>query len=298
MGKPSQGRKRGLARRLIVGFTAGWLLLTLALPFASVFVAAFGNGFGAFVAALVAPEALHAAYLTTLGVVVAMAANAIIGVAIAWSVTRTRMPGRSLLVPLLDLPIAVSPVVAGLMFLLLFGRQGWFGSWLDALGIRIVFAVPGILIATTFVTLPFVAREVISVLEETGTAEEEAASTLGASRFQTFVHIVLPTIRWALFYGLVLTAARALGEFGAVSVVSGNLIGQTQTLPLHIEQAYTNYHTAAAFAAAVPLTVVALLTIVASKLLERSARRAPAAVTVDKAEDEVLPIAETDVWAA
>lgn len=260
-------------RRAVIGVAMGWLLLALALPFAMVFIAAFGDGLGAFAAALAHPEALHAAYLTMLAVLIAVAFNVVFGIAAAWAVARTQLPGRGLIVALLDLPIAVSPVIAGLMFILLFGRQGWFGPLVSEWGVRIIFATPGIVLATIFVTLPFVAKEVIGVLQETGEAEEEAAATLGASRVQTFVHVVLPSIRWAVFYGLVLTAARALGEFGAVSVVSGNLIGQTQTLPLHIEKAYTSYQTTAAFAAAVPLTVLALLTIGAQKVLGHLASR-------------------------
>jgi len=262
-----------VARRVLIGIAVGWLLLALALPFASVFVAAFAEGVPAFFAALVQPDAVHAAYLTGLGVLAAVSFNVVFGILAAWAVTRTTLPGRGLITALLDLPIAVSPVIAGLMFVLLFGRQGWFGSLLSTLDVKVIFAVPGILIATVFVTLPFVAKEVIGVLQETGPAEEEAAATLGASRVQTFLHIVLPNIRWAVFYGLVLTAARALGEFGAVSVVSGNLIGKTQTLPLHIERAYASYQTTAAFAAAVPLTVLAVLTIVAQKLLAHFASR-------------------------
>lgn len=257
----------GIARPVIIAIALGWLALVLVLPFASVFIAAFAEGLPAFMAALTTPEALHAAWLTMLATVVAVAFNLVFGIAAAYAVERTTLPGRRAVALLLDLPIAVSPVVAGLMFLLLFGRQGWFGSALEALNVRIVFALPGILLATIFVTLPFVAKEVIGVLRETGPAEEEAAATLGASPAQSFFHIVLPNIRWAVFYGLVLTAARALGEFGAVSVLSGNLIGQTQTLPLYIEQMYTNYQTTAAFAAAVPLTLLAVATIAAQKLL-------------------------------
>lgn len=258
----------GLARPVIIAIAVGWLALVLVLPFASVFIAAFADGLPAFIAALTTPEALHAAWLTILAMVVALAFNLVFGIAAAYAVERSQLPGRRIIALLLDLPIAVSPVVAGLMFLLLFGRQGWFGPLLSSLDVKIVFALPGILIATIFVTLPFVAKEVIGVLRETGPAEEEAAATLGANPVQTFFHIVLPNIRWAVFYGLVLTAARALGEFGAVSVLSGNLIGQTQTLPLYIEQMYTNYQTTAAFAAAVPLTLLAVATIAAQKLLE------------------------------
>ncbi len=257
----------GVARPIIITVAVGWLAVVLALPFASVFIAAFADGLPAFIAALTTPDALHAASLTLLAMVVALVFNLVFGIAAAYAVERTRLPGRRIIALLLDLPIAVSPVVAGLMFLLLFGRQGWLGPLLESLNVRIVFALPGVLLATIFVTLPFVAKEVIGVLRETGPAEEEAAATLGANRVQTFFHVVLPNIRWAVFYGLVLTAARALGEFGAVSVLSGNLIGSTQTLPLYIEQVYSNYQTTAAFAAAVPLTLLAVATIAAHKVL-------------------------------
>ena len=270
----------GAARPVLITLAVSWLAVALLLPFGSVFIAAFADGFPAFIAALTMSEALHAAWLTILAMLAAMAFNLVFGIAAAYAVERTRLPGRRIISALLDLPIAVSPVVAGLMFLLVFGRQGWFGPLLSSLNVRIAFALPGILLATIFVTLPFVAKEVIAVLRETGTAEEEAAATLGANRVQTFLFVVLPNIRWAVFYGLVLTAARALGEFGAVSVLSGNLIGQTQTLPLYIEQIYTNYQTTAAFAAAVPLTLLAVLTIAAQKLLAwfSSRERAKAAL--------------------
>jgi sulfate/thiosulfate transport system permease protein len=262
------GARSGAGRRPIIGLALGWLGLVLVLPFAAVFYSAFAEGVGAFFAALSTPEFLHAAWLTLVAMTAALAFNLVFGIAAAWAVARTTLPGRRTIETLLDLPVAVSPVVAGLMFLLVFGRQGWLGPALDAINVKVVFALPGILIATIFVTMPFVAKEVLSVLRETGDAEEEAAATLGAGPIQTFAHIVVPNIRWAVFYGLVLTAARAVGEFGAVSVLSGNLIGQTQTLPLYIEQAYSSYQTTAAFAAAVPLTLLALVTIVATKVLE------------------------------
>lgn len=275
----------GVARGAIVAVALLWLGAMLLLPFASVFITAFSEGVPAFIAALRTPEAVHAAGLTLLAVFSALVFNIVFGIAAAYAVERTRFPGRRVIVALLDLPIAVSPVVAGLMFLLLFGRQGWFGPWLDQLGIKVVFALPGILIATMFVTMPFVAKEVLAVLRETGPAEEEAASTLGARPWQTFVHIFLPNVRWAVFYGLVLTAARALGEFGAVSVLSGNLIGKTQTLPLFIEQSYVNYETVIAFAAAVPLTLMALLTIVVQKVMDRLSARKTRVVEPSGSED-------------
>lgn len=276
-------------RRLLVTVTVLWLLLILALPFAYVFAQAFSGGFAAFAAALGHPDALAAIRLSATATTVALVANTVFGVAAGWALARTRFPGRSVVLALLDLPIAVSPVVAGLMFVLLFGRQGWFGAWLERVGLKVVFGLPGILLATCFVTLPFIAREVLTVLEESGTAEEEAALTLGASRWQVLAHIVLPSIRWALFYGMVLTVARALGEFGAVSVVSGNVAGVTQTLPLRIEAVYTDYDTVGAFAAAVPLTIMAALTILARKVVEavsgRERARAGAAEGVGQREE-------------
>lgn len=263
-----------------------WLVLVLALPLASVFAGAFSQGVRAFAEALARPEVLHAAWLTIVAVLVALVVNTAFGLAAGWTVARTNLPGRGLIRVLVDVPVAVPPVIAGLMILLLYGRGGWFEPLLERMGVDVVFALPAILIATTFVTLPFVAKEVISVLEESGRDEEEAALMLGASRVQCFLHVVLPNLRWALFYGLVLTAARALGEFGAVAVVSGNLIGQTQTLPLYIERAYANYETVAAFSAAVPLTLVAVLTLVLRGALIRRRVRADAVVNAVPAVDD------------
>lgn len=253
-------------RRTAIGIAVGWMALVLVLPLALVFATAFGEGIAAFFSALSSPAFLHATLLTTIAAVCALVFNAVFGVVAAWAVVRTTLPGRRLISILLELPVAVSPVIAGLMFLLLFGRQGWFAPILERTGIQIVFALPGIVLATIFVTMPFVAKEVTAVLQETGTAQEEAAATLGASPWRVFTDIVVPNIRWAVFYGSVLTAARAVGEFGAVSVLSGNLVGKTQTLPLFIERAYSNYQTQAAFAAAVPLTMFAVLTIIAQLL--------------------------------
>jgi len=257
-----------IGRRIAIGVALGWMALILLLPLVLVFATAFSDGIRAFLAALTDPDLLHAALLTVIAAACALVFNTVFGVAAAWTVTRTDLPGRRLISTLLDLPVAVSPVIAGLMFLLLFGRQGWFAPMLERADIQIVFALPGIVLATIFVTMPFIAKEVVAVLDETGTAQEEAAATLGASPFQVFREVVVPSIRWAVFYGLVLTAARALGEFGAVSVLSGNLIGKTQTLPLFIERAYVNYETQIAFAAAVPLTMFALFTIAAHKVFE------------------------------
>lgn len=266
-----------LGSRTAIGIALAWMALVLVLPLSLVFATAFADGIPRFFSALTGPAFLHAALLTLIAAGCALAFNTVFGVCAAWTVARTNLPGRRLISTLLDLPVAVSPVIAGLMFLLLFGRQGWFAPILERTGIQVVFALPGIILATIFVTMPFVAKEVLAVLRETGTEQEEAAATLGARPWQVFTEIVIPNIRWAVFYGLVLTAARALGEFGAVLVLSGNLIGKTQTLPLFIERAYSNYETQVAFAAAVPLTMFAVLTIAAHKLVSWwTARRRPA----------------------
>lgn len=265
-----------VTRRVLIGLAVGWLFVALALPIAVVFATAFSEGLRAFGEALTRSDTLHAVWLTLITVVGALVINVLFGLAAGWTVARTRLPGRRWVPTLLDLPIAVSPVIAGLMILLLYGRRGWFGGLLEAANVKIVFALPAMLLATIFVTLPFVAKEVASVLEESGENEENAAATLGASKVQTFFLVVLPNLKWALFYGIVLTVARALGEFGAVSVVSGNLINQTQTLPLFIEHTYTNYETVVAFAAAVPLTVAAAFTLLAKAVVAVVERRATA----------------------
>lgn len=274
----------GAGRRLLIALAIAWLVAALALPIAVVFVTAFSEGWTAFAEAFGRLDLRHAAWLTVVTVAGALVVNLLFGLAAGWTVARTRLPGHRLVPTLLDLPIAVSPVIAGLMILLLYGRRGWFGPLLESADIKIVFALPAMLLATVFVTLPFIAKEVSAVLEETGENEENAAATLGASRVQTFFLVVLPNLKWALFYGVVLTVARALGEFGAVSVVSGNLIGQTQTLPLFIEHAYSNYETVAAFAAAVPLTVAAALTLLAKGIIATVERRSLSSATVTSEE--------------
>ncbi|MCL4554267.1 MAG: sulfate ABC transporter permease subunit [Actinobacteria bacterium] len=270
-----------LVRRVLIGLAITWLLAALALPIAILFTTAFSEGWQAFVETFGRPDLLHAKWLTLLAVLGALVVNLLFGLTAGWTVARTKLPGRRLVSMLLDLSIVVPPVIAGLMILLLYGRRGWFGTLLESADIKVVFALPAIVLATIFVTLPFVAKEVISVLEETGENEENAAATLGASRMQTFFLVVLPNLKWALFYGIVLTVARALGEFGGVLVVSGNLIGKTQTLPLFIEHAYTNYETVAAFAAAVPLAVAAALTLFVKGVVAAVERRL--------AEDSAIP---------
>jgi sulfate transport system permease protein len=244
-------------------FLGGFLFV----PLAAVFAQALAGGLRVYFAALSEPTALSALGLTALAAVVAVPVNTLFGLAAAWAIARFSFPGRGLLVTLIDLPFAVSPVVSGLVFVLLFGAQGFLGPWLLAHGIRVIFAVPGILLATLFVTVPFVAREVLPVLQEQGSDEEQAALALGASGWQTFVRVTLPNVRWALLYGIVLLNARAIGEFGAVSIVSGHIRGQTNTAPLHVEILYNEYNFTAAFAVASVLAFVALLTLAAKAIL-------------------------------
>jgi sulfate transport system permease protein len=241
----------------------------LVLPLAAVLAEAFRKGVGAYVASLAEPSAWAAIKLTLLTAAIAVPANLIFGLAAAWAIARFDFPGKSLLTTLIDLPFAVSPVVAGLIFVLLFGLQGWLGPWLADHGIKIIFAVPGIVIATLFITFPFVARELIPLMQEQGAEEEEAALLLGASGWQTFWYVTLPNVKWALLYGAILCNARAMGEFGAVSVVSGHVRGRTNTMPLHVEILYNEYNFVAAFAVASLLALLALATIVAKALLER-----------------------------
>lgn len=257
-----------VVRRLLVAAALAFLGLFLVLPLAVVFGTALGQGAGVALAAIREPDALAAIRLTLLATAIAVPLNALFGVAAAWAIARFEFRGRSLLVTLIDLPFSVSPVVAGLVYVLIFGMQGWFGPALAERGISIIFAVPGIVLATLFVTLPFVARELIPLMTAQGSEEEEAALTLGASGWQTFLRVTLPNIRWGLFYGILLCTARAVGEFGAVSVVSGHIRGLTNTMTLHVEILYNEYQSAAAFAVAALLTLVALLSLAAKSVLE------------------------------
>ncbi|HIK42997.1 sulfate ABC transporter permease subunit CysW [Thermoleptolyngbya oregonensis NK1-22] len=257
---------------VLIGIAVLYLTLILFIPALNVFVQAFRNGLGPFFSNLVSQPFLNAVKLTLLIAAIALPINTIFGLCAAWAIARHQFPGRTLLLSIIDIPFAISPVVAGLMIVLLYGRNGWFGPWLQANDLRIIFAVPGMVLATMFVTMPFVAREVIPVLEEAGTDQEEAAKTLGASDWQTFWRVTLPNIRWGLLYGLILTNARAMGEFGAVSVVSGNIIGKTQTLPLYVEEAYKQYKTPEAYSAAVLLAFLAVITLVLKEIVERKTR--------------------------
>lgn len=255
-------------RWLLTGLAVVTLALFLLLPLLAVFVEALRRGGEVFIAALHEEAALSAVKLTLTAAAVSVPLNTLFGLAAAWLVTKFRFRGRALLVSLIDLPFAVSPVIAGLVWVLLFGAKGWFGPWLEASDIKIIFAMPGIIVATVFVTFPFVARELIPLMESQGTDQEEAAVTLGARGWQVFLRVTLPNIKWGLLYGVLLCNARAMGEFGAVSVVSGHIRGKTNTLPLHIEVLYNEYQFSAAFACATLLALLALVTLGLKSLVE------------------------------
>jgi sulfate/thiosulfate transport system permease protein len=268
-------RDPGWVRALLIGAALGFLGLFLVLPLATVFVQALAKGAAVYADAIREPTALAAIRLTLLVAAISVPANTIFGIAAAWAIAKFDFRGKALLITAIDLPLAVSPVVSGLIFVLLFGAQGLFGPWLMAHGVKIIFAVPGILLATTFITFPFVARELIPVMQELGTEEEEAATSLGANGWQTFRRVTLPNVRLGLLYGVVLLNARAMGEFGAVSVVSGHIRGMTNTMPLHVEILYNEYQGAAAFAVASLLALLAIATLAAKTLIEwRMGRRA------------------------
>ena len=269
-GRRPTGRAAGRAGPIaLVGLALGFLACFLLVPLAAVFVEALGEGPAAYWRALAEPDTLSALRLTALTALVAVPLNTLFGLAAAWAIARFEFPGRRLLLTLIDLPFTVSPVVAGLVFVLLFGAQSALGPWLADHGIKILFAVPGIVLATLFVTVPFVARELIPVMQEQGIEEEQAALALGASGWQTFRRVTLPNIRWALLYGVVLLNARAIGEFGAVSIVSGHIRGETNTAPLHVEILYNEYNFAAAFAVASVLAAAALVTLAAKAVVRR-----------------------------
>jgi len=248
-------------RWLLIGLAVLTLVLFLLLPLLAVFVEAFRRGAEVFFAALHEPAALSAVRLTLIAAAIAVPLNTVFGLAAAWLITKYRFRGRALLVSLIDLPFAVSPVIAGLVWVLLFGARGWFGPWLAAHDLKVIFALPGIIVATVFVTFPFVARELIPLMEAQGSDQEQAAVTLGARGWQIFRRVTLPNIKWGLLYGVLLCNARAMGEFGAVSVVSGHIRGKTNTLPLHIEVLYNEYQFSAAFACATLLALLALVTL-------------------------------------
>ena len=270
--KVKQGKKQSWVPTILIGVAISYLFLVQYIPAINVFFEAFKKGSGPFLSNLTKPEFLHAAWLTLLLAVISIPLNAVFGLCAAWAIARHKFPGRAIVLSIIDLPFSISPVVAGLMIVLLYGKQGWFGPWLEALDIKIIFAFPGMVMATAFVSMPFVAREVIPILEEFGKDQEEAARTLGANDWQIFWRVTLPSIRWGLLYGLILTNARAMGEFGAVSVVSGNIANTTQSLPLFVEDAYKQYETEAAFSAAVILALLAVVTLVLKEIRERKTR--------------------------
>src|SRR5579863_756710 len=269
--KSNPGPRRAASRRgaeesclvkwALISIGLIFALMFLLLPLVNVFCQALAKGAGFFAGALADADSGAAIRLTLLVAVITVPLNLVFGLAAAWAIAKFEFRGKSILITLIDLPFAVSPVVAGLMFILLFGLQGYFGAWLDDHNIRIIFAVPGMVLATMFVTFPFVARELIPVMQATGTEQEQAALTLGANGFQTFWHVTLPSVKWGLIYGIILCNARAMGEYGAVSVVSGHIAGLTDTLPLQVEKLYQDYQGAAAFAVASLLALLALLTL-------------------------------------
>jgi sulfate transport system permease protein len=252
----------------VLSLSLGFFALFLLMPLIAVFVEAFRRGWELYISALVEPDAWSAIRLTLLVAAIAVPLNLVFGIAAAWAITKFDFPGKQLLITLIDLPFSVSPVISGLVFVLVFGAQGWLGPWLSAHGIKVIFAVPGIVLATIFVTFPFVARELIPLMQAQGRDEEEAALVLGASGWQMFRKVTLPNIKWALLYGVILCNARAMGEFGAVSVVSGHIRGQTNTMPLHVEILYNEYQFAAAFAVASLLASLALVTLVVKTYVE------------------------------
>ncbi len=262
----------------LIGITVAFLGLFLLVPLAAVFTEALRKGWSVYLAAITEADALSAMKLTLIASLVAVPLNLVFGVAAAWAITKFEFRGKNFLITLIDLPFAVSPVIAGLIFVLIFGLQGWFGEWLIDHDLKVVFAVPGIVLATIFVTFPFVARELIPLMQAQGKEEEEAALVLGASGWKMLWHVTLPNVKWGLIYGVILTNARAMGEFGAVSVVSGHIRGLTNTMPLHVEILYNEYNYAAAFAVASLLTLLALVTLVLKTYVEWQASRDAASI--------------------
>jgi sulfate/thiosulfate transport system permease protein len=255
-------------RRGLIGVALTFLILVLLLPLIAIFIKAFEQGVGVYIASITEPDALSAIRLTLLVVLITVPLNTIFGVAAAWAISKFQFKGKNLLTTLIDLPFAVSPVIAGLVFILLFSVHGVFGPWFLERNIQIIFAVPGIVLATMFVTIPFIARELIPVMQAQGTAAEEASLTLGANGWKTFWYVTLPSIKWGLLYGIILCNARAIGEFGAVSVVSGHIRGLTNTMPLHVEILYNEYQFTAAFAVASLMSILAIVTLIIKNIIE------------------------------
>lgn len=262
-----------LVRWILITLALAFLGLFLVLPLAAIFIKAFDKGSAVFLEAISNPDALSAIKLTLIITLITVPLNAIFGIAAAWAVTKFNFKGKSLLITIIDLPFAISPVIAGLVFVLLFSAHGLFGEWLIEHNIKIIFAVPGIALATLLVTLPFVARELIPLMQTQGTADEEASLTLGASGWKTFLLVTLPNIKWGLLYGIILCSARTIGEFGAVSVVSGHIRGMTNTMPLHIEILYNEYQFSAAFAVASLMSLFAIITLVVKNIIEWKAKK-------------------------
>jgi len=260
-------------RFVLLGVALTFLGLFLVVPLAVVFAQAFSKGIHVYWAAIGDPDARHAICLTLVTALVSVPMNVVFGIAAAWAITKFEFRGKNILITLIDLPFTVSPVISGLIFVLLFGAQGAFGPWLSAHDIKIIFAVPGIILATTFITAPFVARELIPLMQSQGSEEEEAALSLGANGWQTFWRVTIPNIKWGLLYGVILCNARAMGEFGAVSVVSGHVRGRTNTMPLHVEILYNDYNFAGAFAVASLLAMLALATLALKKIVEWRVRQ-------------------------
>jgi sulfate/thiosulfate transport system permease protein len=275
--RPGLTSEPAWVRRTLLAIGLGFLLFFLLIPLFAVFTEALRKGLGAYLASFGDPAALAAIRLTLFAAAVAVPANLVFGLAASWAIAKFEFRGKNLLITLIDLPFAVSPVVSGLIFVLLFGMQGWLGPWLREHGLQVIFAVPGIVLATIFVTFPFVARALIPLMQEQGNEEEQAALVLGASGWQTFRRVTLPNVRWALLYGVILSNARAMGEFGAVSVVSGHIRGKTNTAPLHVEILYNEYNFVGAFAVASLLALLALVTLAVKTLLEWKIRAERAA---------------------
>jgi sulfate transport system permease protein len=265
-----------LLKFILIGVSVLFLLVFLVLPLLNVFIQAFSKGFAHYLKALSHPDTLSAIKLTLTVSAISVPLNTVFGLAASWAIAKFEFRGKTLLVTLIDLPFSVSPVVSGMMFMILFGLQGFLGPWLDQKDIQIIFAVPGLVLVTLFVTFPFVARELIPIMQAAGAEQEQAAMTLGANGWQTFWHITLPSIKWGLLYGVILCNARAMGEFGAVSVVSGHITGQTDTMPLRVEKLYNEYQGAAAFSVASLLGLLALLTLCIKSFLEWKTRRSQA----------------------
>ena len=279
----SRGAK--VVRATLIAVSLAFLGLLLAAPLAAVLGQAFAKGWQVYFESFADPDTQAAIKLTLLTAAIVVPVNTVFGICASWAIAKFEFKGKSLLITLIDLPFAVSPVIAGLVFVLLFGSQGWFGPWFQERDIQVIFAVPGIVLATMFVTFPYVARELIPLMQQQGSEEEEAGITLGAGAWTTFLRITLPKIKWALLYGVILCNARAMGEFGAVSVVSGHIRGRTNTVPLHVEILYNEYNFVAAFAVASLLALLALATLVAKALVERKLAKVVADADVDTAQE-------------